>query len=342
MEESILMTYTIEKTNTKIIPLEVPGPNTLKSINFYLLQKNDRTFLIDAGLDKDTYWEYLQQSMQANGIRFRDLTAILLTHHHFDHVGLVHRISKEYDTPVYIHPYALPKIKGDPEFLYKNYTFFADLLNKLNTGEFGAEQVKARYKRQMNNPKTALNWNVKAIESSTLFDFEVIEIPGHAPDQVAFYLPEESIIFIGDLLIDHLRSNAFVEPALDGSRIPALTQHVASLEKIIELNPETALSGHGKVIYEPAKLAKRRLDAIEAKAKSIKSIIEAGITTGREIVKKRHPNKYEDIFFTLMSDTLSFLDYLETKGQLTKKEKNGIWHWDTGSEHLSQKHYGKW
>ncbi|MCF3943095.1 MBL fold metallo-hydrolase [Oceanobacillus alkalisoli] len=331
------MCYTIEKTNTKIIPLEVPAPNMLKSINFYLLQKNDGTFLIDAGLDKDTYWEYLLQSMQANGIRLRDLTAILLTHHHFDQVGLVHRISKKYEIPVYIHPYALPKIKGDPEFLYKSYSFFADLLNKLNTGDFGKEQVRAKYKRQMNNPKTALNWNVKAIESNTLFGFEVIEIPGHAPDQVAFSLPEENIIFIGDLLIDHLRSNAFVEPALDGSRIPALAQHVASLEKIIELNPEIALSGHGKVIYEPAKLAKRRLEAIKTKAKSIKAVIEAGFTTGSEIVKKRHPNKYEDIFLTLMSDTLSFLDYLEAKDELTKKEKNGIWYWDKGSEHLSHK-----
>ena len=330
------MTYTIEKTNTTIIPLEVPAPNMLKSINFYLIQKNGRTFLIDAGLDKDTYWEYFLQSMKANGLKVRDLTAILLTHHHFDHVGLVHRISKEYDIPVYIHPYALPKIKGDPEFLYKSYLFFADILNKLNTGEFGAQQVKARYKRQMNNPKTALDWNVKAIEANTLFDFEVIEIPGHAPDQVAFYLPEENIIFTGDLLIDHLRSNAFVEPAPNGSRIPALTQHVASLEKIIELHPETALSGHGKVIYEPAKLAKRRLHAIGTKAKSIKAVIEAGFTTGSEIVKKRHPNKYEDIFFTLMSDTLSFLDYFEAKGELTKKEKNGIWYWDVESEHLSQ------
>lgn len=329
------MTALMDKINTKIIPLEIETPNMLKSINFYLVQENESLFLIDAGLDNDSYWEYLQHTLQVHGFELSDLTAILLTHHHFDHVGLVHRIAKLQDTPVYIHPYALPKLKGDPEFLYRSYQFFLEITEKLNTGSYGREQADARYDRQMNKTKSALDWNVHAINSDNLFGFQVIGIPGHAPDQVAFYLQDEKIIFLGDLLIDHLRSNAFVEPAFDGSPIAALEHHIGSLKKIIELKPEIALSGHGKVIEEPVKLAQRRLDAIDAKARSFLSSIEAGIRTGSEIIKQRHPNKYEKIFFTLLSDALSFLHYLEAKEAITKKERNGVWYWEPGPKEFN-------
>lgn len=325
------MSYVIEKATTKIIAIEVPAPNILKSINFYLVQKNESLFLIDAGLDHDIHWEHLEKALHTHGLHVDNLTAILLTHHHFDHLGLVYRIAERKDIPVYIQPYAIPKLKGDPEFLYKNYRFFRELLVRLNTGDFGIEQVNARYQRQMNKTKTAIDWNLKEIHTDTLFDFQVIDIPGHAPEQVAFYLPEEDIIFLGDVLIDHLRSNAFVELALDGSKVQALEEHIQSLEKIITLNPDIAFSGHGKMIKEPSKLAVRRLAAIEAKANSFLSMIDAGISTGSEIVKQRHPNKYEELFFTLLSDALSFLDYLEAKGKLIKKEINGIWHWQRNS-----------
>lgn len=322
------MTTVLELANVTVIPLEVPTTDFLKSVNFYLVQMDGETLLIDAGYDHESHWEHLQQSLQKQGVKLTDLTAILLTHHHIDHIGLVHRISKQTDIPVYVHPYALPRLKGDPEFLYRSYLFFRHLFEKLDTGDFGREQVEKRYRRQMENKRTALDWNVKALEHKQLFGFDIVEIPGHAPDQVGFYLPEEDIIFVGDLLIDHLRSNAFVEPDFDGKRIPALQQHIDSLKKIIALNPKIAFSGHGKVMEEPAKLAERRLTAIEAKAESFLSLIEQGFSTGREIAMKRHPDKYDKIFSTLMSDAMSFLDYMEARKMIVKKEKNGIWEWE--------------
>lgn len=284
-------------------------------------------FLIDAGWNKETYWEYLKATLKNNGLEIKDLTAILLTHHHIDHIGLVDYIATKYNIPVYVHPYALPRLTGDPEFLYRSFLFFKDILSKLNTGNVGFEQIKARYNRQITEQKTALDWDLRPLQTESLFGFQVVPIPGHSPSQVGFYLPEEEIIFVGDLLIDHLRSNAFIEPALDGSRIKALTEHLESLERIIALNPKIALSGHGKVIDDPRKLAKRRIDAVEAKAQSIVTMIREGVSTGSEIVKQRHPDKYEKILLTLMSDMLTFLDYLEDRGDIKKEEVNGIWHW---------------
>lgn len=291
------------------------------------MQKEKAVYLIDAGYNHDKHWKYLIDALKENGLAINDITAILLTHHHIDHIGLVHRLMEKRDIPVFIHPYALPSIKRDPAFIYRRYLYFNDLFKKMDTGEFGRDLLDDSYKKQINKKETALDWNLHIIDSDKIFDFEVIPIPGHAPDQVAFYLREENIIFLGDVLIGHLRSNAFIEPSLDFTRPLALKQHIQSLKKIIELNPTTALSGHGKVIKEPAELAGRRLEAIEDKATKIRDLIGRGISTGSELMKTRHKDKYDKILPTLLSDLLSYLDYLEYKGDIYKEEINGSWHW---------------
>ncbi|WP_249871686.1 MBL fold metallo-hydrolase [Oceanobacillus saliphilus] len=315
--------------HVKIIPIEVPVSNKLKSINFFIVKKQDSLFLIDAGLNNESYWNYLQQTLCENGYTLNNLTAILLTHHHFDHVGLVHQIANKHGIPVYIHPYALPKLKLDPEFMYMSYTFFKDLYRKMDCGEFGEAQAEDRYRKQMSTRTTASDWNVHEICKPSVFGFEIIPIPGHAPDQVAFYIADEKILFIGDLLIEHMASCAIVEPELEGSRSKSLIDHQKSLKAIIALSPRLAYSGHGSVIHNPAQLAEKRLKEIESKAKAFLALIESGISTGSEIVKQEHPAKYEKQFFTVMSEVMSFLDYLEVQGEIIKEEKAGVWHYSS-------------
>ena len=318
---------TLFTTNTKVIPIEIPVSNILKSINFYIIERNNSLFLIDAGVNHDTYWDAFVLALQEHGYQLNDLDAILLTHHHPDHVGLVYRIAALLNIPVYIHPYGLPKLKGDPEYLYMSYMFFGDLFNKLNCGDFGQAEAKRVYNNRLNQRETAIDWNIQELNRQTVFDFDVIHIPGHSPDQVAFYLEDLDIVFSGDLLIEHQAVSAFAEPTFHGKRMKALQQHRQSLEKIIQLNPKLALSGHGTVIKEPAILAKKRLDAIDKKAKRFLSMIEKGVSTGSELVKQRHPVKYEKIFYTVIRDALSFLDYLEDTGAIEKEEVNGIWYY---------------
>lgn len=321
------MTIITETANTKIILIEVAEETILKSVNFYIVERNQSLFLIDAGYNTDTYWKHLEATFQKHGYQLRDLTAILLTHHHPDHVGLVYRIAELHDVPIYIHPYAIPKLKRDPEYLYMSYKFFKDLLYKLNCGEFGKQKIEEIYKRQLNDEAAAVHWNFHEIKQDSIFDFHIIHIPGHAPDQVAFYLADEDILFSGDLLVEHQAISPFVEPFFDGTRMHVFKQQQAALKKIIHLNPKLVLPGHGAVITNSTKLAEHRLHMMMKKAQSFLSLIENGIATGNEMVKQRHPVKYEKIFFTVMRDALSFLDYLEDEGKIVKEEKNGIWHY---------------
>lgn len=321
------MSLIIDTDKTKIITIEVPVPNILKSVNLYLVERNNSLFLIDAGYNEDIFWNHLETAIHTHGYKLSDLDAILLTHHHIDHVGLVYRIIEQFDLPVYVHPQAVPKLKRDPKYLYMFYQLFKDLYVKLNTGDFGQKEIDKLYTKQMAVDVSAIGWDFQEIQRDTVFDFEVIHIPGHASDQVAFYLADENVLFGGDLLIEHQAVSAFIEPSFQGGREDVLNQHLESLEKIIELSPKLTLSGHGVPIKDAASLAKKRIAAIDKKSESYLKLIESGVSTVSEMVKVRHPVRYEKIFNTVMRDALSFLDYLEDTGKVKKEEVNGVWHY---------------
>jgi len=60
--------------------------------NCYLLEKNKNCLLIDPG---DDYEQIIQ------AIQDKNIIAILVTHHHFDHTASIEKLVKEFSYPVY-------------------------------------------------------------------------------------------------------------------------------------------------------------------------------------------------------------------------------------------------
>ena len=96
--------------NMEVCSMIVPASYGLKSVNFYLVKQEKSLTLIDAGFNTDECWEALQHTLKQNGYELHDITEILLTHHHIDHIGLVNRIVAKHPIPVYAHRNAIPKV----------------------------------------------------------------------------------------------------------------------------------------------------------------------------------------------------------------------------------------
>lgn len=255
----------LKKAGCEVFPVIVPHKSTLKSINFFLVKQGTSLSLIDAGWDDDDCWYGLQSTLNVNGFALNDLTEIILTHHHIDHIGLVNRITAEHPIPVYAHPNAIHRLKRDKDFLNMRVEFFTQLYQEMGCGKTGDEQIAYLTKALSDHKQRALQAEIHGIHKQQLLHFNIIDLPGHSPDQIGFYDEKQNWLFAGDLLIEHISSNAIVEPDVYGNRLPTLSQHIDSLKKCRALNVGLVFPGHGTLIENPNALIDKRLERMKAK-----------------------------------------------------------------------------
>nr|WP_236035224.1 MBL fold metallo-hydrolase [Alkalihalobacterium elongatum] len=325
----VIRTY--ERNGYTVYPIVVPAGYGLETCNFYLVKHDSGLTLIDAGMPDDSSWEGLIKALENNSFRLEDLTEILFTHHHIDHVGLVNRITKTHSIPVYAHSLSVPRLKRDKEFLKMRVEFFEQLYHEMNCGEEGKKQIQYLKKSINKNDHLKVEQEITTLqEGMSLFNFKIKEVPGHAPDQIAFIDETSKWCFAGDHLIQHISSNALVEPDLLGKRIHSLVDYKNSLKAFIDVNVDFVFSGHGELIQDPKKLIEMRLSKIKKKSEKVKGLIDSGITTGSELAKHLYQRHYSTQFALVMSEVIGHLDALESDGQIEKTMRAGAWHYRLG------------
>ncbi|UOQ94714.1 MBL fold metallo-hydrolase [Halobacillus shinanisalinarum] len=316
-----------QTTPLKFYPISVPTQGSLKTVNFYLLLIKDQLLLFDAGWTGDSYWQALKQTLKENQFELEDISGIVLSHHHIDHCGLVNHIIEQHDIPVYAHKKAFPRLQREETFLRERIQFFEALYGKFDCRDRGEDQVEYLKRSLEKNRHLAVKANLLPIEEAPLNGLDALHFPGHAPDQIGLWEQTKGILFGADVLIQHISSNALVEPNESGERLPTLHQSVESLKTIASLPVQLIYSGHGSVIRDPQALVKKRLDRIDQKGDKIISLIEKGASTGKEIAQSYYGSTYDQQFSLVMSEIIGQLDYLEIQGKIDKSIKDGIYHY---------------
>ena len=65
----------------------------LSVTNSYLFRNGKKWALVDTGYAED--WDLFKRRLDEAGVRMADISHLILTHHHDDHVGLVHKLLEE-------------------------------------------------------------------------------------------------------------------------------------------------------------------------------------------------------------------------------------------------------
>ena len=308
-----------------IYTIIVPVKTSLKSINFYLVKDGHSLFLIDAGVNDENCWQALNKTLVQNRLTLKDITHILLTHHHLDHVGLVNRIVAEHPIPVYAHSLSFPRLRRDDAFMKMRIEFFSKLYEEMGCGEAGIDQVNYLKQAVIKNKSQKIDCDLYELTGDHFQSFDLVAFPGHAPDQIGFYQKEQKRLFSGDLLINHISSNALIEPDPFGERMKSLTEHADSYKKCLSLDVDILYSGHGEPITNYKEIIEKRLNGIERKAEKFLAIIASGKSTGSDIAKEYYKETYTRQFSLVMSEVIGHLDYLEMQGKVTKDFVGGVW-----------------
>jgi glyoxylase-like metal-dependent hydrolase (beta-lactamase superfamily II) len=226
-------------------------------VNWYVIEEGDKLTVLDAGFPR--HREQLPALLASIGRTLTDVDAVLLTHHHVDHLGNAEHIRTDANARVLIHTAdasgarrggVSPPILGLLGAMYRPY-FARYALHVLLAGGLSVPPIA---------------------EISTFADGEqldvpggprVIHTPGHTLGECVLHLEDRDVLFSGDALVTLDTATGYAGPSLlTPPFVLDQDQALASLQRLAAIAAGTMLPGHGEPwhggVAEAVRLARKR------------------------------------------------------------------------------------
>lgn len=223
-------------------------------VNCHLIEGEDGLVLVDAGLPG--LWRELGLALRQLGHRPEDLRALVLTHAHFDHVGVARRLVERLGIPVLVHPldaelaaHPYRYAHENPRALYplRHPRALPVLARMLGAG--------AAWVKGVEHTGALTPGETVGVPGSP----HVIATPGHTFGHVALHLPERGAVLSGDALVTLDPYTGRTGPRIiAGAATADSALALRSLEAIADTGAPTVLPGHGEVWTRGAREAVER------------------------------------------------------------------------------------
>ena len=129
-------------------------------VNVYLVETGEGIVLVDAGLEST--WRHVYDVLRGMGRSPGDIVAVIVTHHHWDHVGSLRRFVEDTGARVIAH-----------------------------WREAGLVEREA-----------GVRVDVKVEDGDTVYGLRIIHTPGHTPGHIALLHENSRSLFTGDLVYE--------------------------------------------------------------------------------------------------------------------------------------------
>jgi glyoxylase-like metal-dependent hydrolase (beta-lactamase superfamily II) len=184
-------------------------------------------------------------------------SAIVLTHGHFDHVGVLEDLAEKWDVPVYAHVLEAPYLNGRASYPPPDPSVGGGAI-ALSSPLFPRSPVNVGNRLQLLPedgsvpPMPGWRW---------------LHTPGHAPGHVSFWRAADRSLIVGDAFVTTAQESAYAvamqEPEIHGPPMyftPEWDKAGDSVRKLAALEPELVVTGHGRAMRgEPMRAALREL-----------------------------------------------------------------------------------
>ncbi|MDB5391426.1 MAG: yflN 1 [Planctomycetaceae bacterium] len=196
--------------------------------------------LIDAGL-KYYSRTIIDAAERLFGARNRPF-AIILTHGHFDHVGCAAELADYWDAPILAHPLELPYLIGKSPYPPPDPTVGGGLMSSLSwLYPRGPVDFGDRVQRLPGDGSVP-----------GLPEWRWVHTPGHTAGHISLFRDRDQTLIAGDAFItvkqESLLAVLAQSPEIHGPPTyftPDWTLARKSVEKLADLDPSIAITGHG-------------------------------------------------------------------------------------------------
>jgi glyoxylase-like metal-dependent hydrolase (beta-lactamase superfamily II) len=185
--------------------------------------------------------------------------AIVLTHGHFDHVGVLKDLAADWDVPIYAHALERPYLDGSAAYPTPDPSVGGGLLDRLSP-LFPTRPVDVADRLRL------------LPEDGTvppLPGWRWIHTPGHAPGHVSLWRADDRTLIAGDAFVTTVQESVYAvavqEPELHGPPMYLTLDWDAarvSVRTLAALEPERVITGHGRPLQGPE--MRRALHALAA------------------------------------------------------------------------------
>ncbi len=221
-------------------------------VNSFLIAEEDGITLIDSGLKGND--RKIGRALRELSRKPQQVSNILLTHHHADHVGSLASLLASSGAAAWAHPIDAPIIAGDKPRPGPN-----------KSSLMGLTLGPIAYRLPQNHPPPART-NRDATDGTIIpvaGGVQVIHTPGHTMGHVSFLMPGHGgVLFAGDA-VGHMFGKVAKPLGMFTEDMDAAKE---SIVKLAALEFDTACFGHGGVLKGKANVEFRRY--VQRRAKS--------------------------------------------------------------------------
>jgi glyoxylase-like metal-dependent hydrolase (beta-lactamase superfamily II) len=309
----------------------VPFVDAGGPVNVYALEDGAGWALFDCGIGTEEGEAALRAGAAEAGIELKRCTRLFVSHGHVDHYGLAQTLSEESGALVYIHPADASKAVG-PDGWDGRAHLYRTFLARMGVAEGQLERLVAfgrftgKYSRRI-EPSRVRPLAAGERLRFRHFEAEVLHLPGHTPGLVCLWDAEHGVLFADDHVLARTSPNPFLEVREDGRTGRALVNYFASIRRVMALEVDWVLPGHGEPFQGVRPLLERLFGFYARRQEKLLSALEAGADTAFAMTQVLFgPHEGPRLYLTL-SEVVGNLEVMEDEGRVQTSEVDGLVRW---------------
>ena len=299
------------------VPIIFPG-NPMRYTLGYLLLSPNECVIMDPGFDSDDGHEQWVRALATHGLTPHDVTGVIATHFHTDHLGMARRMAEESGAWIalgeeerrYITDFTDAQAEEAREI--ERMALFGVPSERRAEAGTSAENLLAM--RALADPDLRFSdGETVAVAGRTL---RVSSTPGHTPGHICLWSEEDELVFSGDHVLPRITPNVSLE--IRGDADP-LRSNLDSLKRVAQNNHFEVAPAHEYRFRGIADRAAALIRHSEERSAEVVEALDAGAETVHEVAQRiswsRGFDSLHGLQFRLaLTETAAHLQYVASSG----------------------------